>query len=300
MNSTREPQPMQKKHTGMITALACMALIGLAIYEISAFNTPAHTNQSIELRIGSSKQVNVTYVTALYDIGREGRPFALYKEWIKETLKLPQAFIIYCRHEDLHWIIQARVGQDTVIILEDSLPLEHTVNDVQSIIQRVSQGRTSPEWTNPRYIPLQFSKAVWLQRAIARNPFQSSTFFWIDAGLSRFFPQTNMRYGLSASDARLEPDRVYITLAQSLADLAASPVQNIGMQRSFLAGGFFGGHSKPLARVCQALLDVYFRRMLARGRLDNEQVAFHLIYEQHNSWFRVLDKKAHGCGYMCM
>jgi len=295
--------PIKKRHAGILVALACMAMIGLAIYEISAFHTPpppAHTNQSIELRIGSSNQVNVTYVTALYDIGREGRPFEHYKEWTIETLKLPQAFIIYCSAENLPWIMQARVGQATIIILEPTPPLEYTVQNVKKILERVSQGRTNPEWTNPRYVPLQFSKAIWLQRAMASNPFQSSTFFWIDAGLSRFFSQTNMHYNLSASDARLEPDRVYITLGQSLAELAANPVQNIGMPFSFLQGGFFGGHSMPLARVCQALLNVYFTRMLARHRLDTEQVAFHLIYEQHKSWFRVLDKKAHGCGFMCM
>lgn len=263
-------------------------------------------NLSLEVRLGPTNAPwasNVTFVTALYDIGRADRSYSSYKEWTSQTLRLPQAFVIFCRMQDVSWIAEARLGQKTLIITEEEFPLEYLKDETQKILHIEARGRTCqtcPEWVNPKYIPLQFSKAVWLQRAMARNPFSSHTFFWIDAGLSRFFDQTNMHYGLSRSDAQLEPDRVYITLGQSLVEFAKTPRPMIGSQQAFLAGGFFGGHVMPVTRMCQALVELLHTQMLARHRLDNEQIAFHHIYAKHKDWFRVLDRSALGCGFMCM
>jgi hypothetical protein len=242
------------------------------------------------------RQANTSLVTALYDIGRADRPFLLYRKWTEETLQLPYPFVVFCRPWDVHWIVHARANRETLIIVEDRFPLENLTDRVRAILTRVAGGRTNPEWTNPRYIPLQFSKAVWLTRAMTRNPFHSHSFFWIDAGLSRFFDSSDMSFRLARPDADLEPDRFYITLD-------GPPVKflpEIGSQKAYLAGGFFGGRAMPVARVCSALLVFLQEEMLEKDRIDNEQVAFHHIYQEHLDWFRVQNRKALGCGYICM
>jgi hypothetical protein len=261
---------------------------------------PMDNNYSIDIRMGHWKQSNVTFVTALYDIGRADRSYSTYKKWTVMTLQSPQPFIIFCRKEDVHWIVHSRIGKETLIIAEDKIPLEYLVERTRDVMQIVGNGRPSPEWVNERYIPLQFSKAIWLQRAMARNPFKSHSFFWIDAGLARFFGQTNQSFGLSRNEAELEPGRVYISLGKPLAHLALDPIPAIGSQDAYLAGGFFGGNIMPLTRVCNALIDFLHKEMLDKGRLDNEQVAFHHIYAKHETWFHVLDRSAQGCGFICM
>ena len=44
----------------------------------------------------------------------------------------------------------------------------------------------------PEYNIIQYSKFGWLKNAIKNNPFESEYFFLIDAGISRFFLNTDV------------------------------------------------------------------------------------------------------------
>jgi hypothetical protein len=47
----------------------------------------------------------------------------------------------------------------------------------------------------PEYNLIQYSKFGWLEEAIQENPFDTSSFFWIDMGISRFFLSEILRVG---------------------------------------------------------------------------------------------------------
>jgi hypothetical protein len=246
---------------------------------------------------------NVTWVTALYDIGRHDRSFYEYKTWFIETLKIPLPVIVFCKGVDAKWISNARGDHgETLIIGESHIPLENIVDTVKEIISIVGVGRSSVEWVNERYIPTQFSKAVWMQRAMELNPFHSDIFFWVDAGISRFFTggQPEAPFALLQS-TNLDVDRLYISGTTHLQLLDTMPLNSIvGSQLSFVMGGVFGGHAAAVKRASSALLDVLYLEMLGKRRIDNEQVAFGLVYSAHKDWFHILDHDALGCVIVCM
>jgi hypothetical protein len=249
----------------------------------------------------SHRPSDVTCVTALYNIGRHDRSFDDYKAWTVKTLEIPLPIIVFCKSEDASWIREARGSRPTLIIEEKNIPLESLVEKVKEILPVIGRGRGDVEWVNERYILTTFSKAVWLQRAMDLNPFQSSRFFWIDAGVSRFFTggQPNAPFALlQATD--LEPDRMYLskTWLAGIENIDAS--QAIGSQHNFFMGGVFGGYAAPTARVSAALLDFLHTEMLGKGRVDNEQVALGLIYVAHKDWFHILDRDARGCNVVCL
>jgi hypothetical protein len=245
---------------------------------------------------------NTTCVTALYNIERRDRSFDDYKQWTNETLKIPIPIVIFCKSEDAGWIREARGSRPILIIEENEIPLENLVDIVESTLPAMQRGRSNVEWVNKRYILTQFSKAIWMQRIIDRNPFDSVNFFWIDAGISRFFTggQPDAKFPLlEASD--LESDRLYIYDSGRLSDVENLSIdQSIGMQPNFVMGGVFGGHSIPVVRVCKAIIQILYLEMLAKQRIDNEQCALGLVYKANKHWFRILYQKSRGCEVVCL
>jgi hypothetical protein len=290
--------PCDGGETNLVHILNPNISVRIELPSAQALNTTG-VIRSLMQAIPGTVPYNVTWVTALYDIGRSDRSYHYqYKQWFIETLKIPLPVIVFCRGEDAKWIGMARRGQHpTLIIGEDQIPLEVIVQTVREIIPFMRRGRTAVEWSNERYIPLQFSKAIWLQRAMELNPFRSHTFFWVDAGASRFFTG---RFTLLQA-ASLDSDRLYISGTEYLPLVDTMPSYSIiGSQLSFFMGGVFGGRAAAVARASAALLEILHSEMLSKRRVDNEQVAFGLMYKAHRDWFHVIDRVANGCYVVCL
>ena len=180
------PKSMHIKFMSIVVCVITIAFIASFVLRplestiIHPCNEISKLNKSyIQLEPLDPPQVfsNVTCVTALYNIGRHDRSFDDYKQWTKETLKIPLPIVVFCKSEDAGWIREARGNKPILIIEEDEIPLENLVDIVQTILPAVQHGRGHVEWVNDRYILTQFSKAIWMQRIIDRNPFQSAIFF---------------------------------------------------------------------------------------------------------------------------
>ena len=284
-------------YTGLI--LSCM----VALLTLSARLLPPQ-----ELAPDSPPKRPTTLVTALYDIQRADRPFASYKRWLTHTaLRLARApMVIYASEQDLPWIRIARRAANatarTRCVANATFPLAHLVARAGAL-SAAARRLSGPERDNARYIPLQFSKAVWLMDAMRRDPFGSDVFFWIDAGASRFIrPGAPLRLLLAPS--ALVPERVYVTATASfyasgyLAGQTADSL--IGTQEAYLMGTAFGGHAAPLRRVCEGLLGVLQTDMLDAGRIDNEQVGLAVLYARHPAWFATLDAASLRCDTVCL
>jgi len=251
-----------------------------------------------------------TLVTALYDIKRHDRAFEDYRSWTAQTLEIRMPMIVFSAPEDLTWIREARERAlsgsfiPTLYVPEREIPLANLVQDVKTILsdmQLANSHNGAIEWLNELYIPLQFSKAVWLQKAMETNPFKSSNFFWIDAGLSRFFqdgqPQSRFRL---LERANLSADRIYVTATEYFQDLdSKTPDEIIGTQRNYLMGTVFGGNAGPLLKVCNELVDVLRSDMIQQNRLDNEQIGLSVVYLKHKDLFEPLDAAGMGCHVVC-
>ena len=129
-----------------------------------------------------------TLVTALYDIGRDqqGRSMDEY---------LQCSFIIFTSPSLAKHIRKMRLSalsSQTMIIESEHIPLE----EFGSLIETRIFPKFRPYMRHPKditnvnklYAIINHAKMIWLTHAIALNPFFTETFFWIDAGSSRFIP----------------------------------------------------------------------------------------------------------------
>lgn len=232
---------------------------------------------------------SVTIVTALYDIHRSDRSFQSYLDWIDLTFQMKFPLVVYCHPTHLEHVKRARKGMSdiTTVIPEVNFPLKNTSGTVKAVIHKLGyEHRHGPEWNCYEYIPLQFSKFAWISRAIHANPYNTAYFYWIDAGLGRFFPEGQMAIPRLHVFDLLLPDRVSIQLA--LREKMPPRVTLIGSQESPFLGGIFGGGAQPMLVLSRLATQFYHRELLAQNRMDNEQVCMAKLYRRHRRLFQVL------------
>lgn len=247
---------------------------------------------------------NITIVTAFYDIQRSDRQFnQTYIQWIEETLQIPFSMIVFCHPRHREIVLRSRqfTKSNTHVVTSELFPLERFSDDVEIIINKIGNGRSSPEWTNSRYIPIQFSKFAWLLEAIQKNPFQSEYFCWLDAGISRFFlPGQPLSTKLSSYDL-LERNKIIIQAGMG----QTFPPQSVtlGAQKNYFMGGSFGGDIKMILKLCHFGLGIFLSDMLSQGMVDNEQYALGFMYLKHPDWFKVFGPNHLGresCIVLCL
>lgn len=294
-------------HIGLVAVIS--TVIAIVVIQTSDFNNSCEIsndyptrafNYSADKMTKSGQEFSTTIVTGLYDIKRQDRSFEEYKHWFRRTLKIPIPMIVFCKSENVAWIRKARGSREIVIVEEESIPLEHLVNKISEILPSMRQGRPDVEWVNKRYIATQYSKAIWLKRGIQCNPYNSHFFFWVDAGVSRFFTGGQPKTPLPLlQNTNLLPDKLYISSTKFL-PLVKLMTENIivGSQIPFVMGTVFGGRITTVNRMCDAMLDILYKTMLNKCRVDNEQVAFGLIFKEHPDWFELLDQSH--CNVACL
>ena len=138
----------------------------------------------------------------------------------------------------------------------------------------------------PEYNLIQYSKFGWLEDAIEENPFHTSSFFWIDMGISRFF--------LDVDISKPYPGPCIHTtdkfIIQQRHDLVQYPIDEDFIWRSdnLLKGTMFGGH-KDVVRIVSKELEYVFVNMLEKGNVNNEQIGLAMVWKKRPEWFHLVD-----------
>jgi hypothetical protein len=156
-----------------------------------------------------------TFVTALYDIGREQlapqynnhRKFSTYLSWFKNLLALPLNLVIYVPKALEKFVLNHRSQYDEshvqtqIVVREfDELPYAKDLQrfkDVLTTMENTNKGQI--EMILPEYNVVTFSKFPLVQEVAQRNPYQSKYVFWIDAGY--------LRTPIAAQDFSFDPYR---------------------------------------------------------------------------------------------
>jgi hypothetical protein len=250
---------------------------------------------------------NVTIVTAFFDIKREtngdGRKLTDYLEWIKKTLQLNCNLFIVTEQKFVNFMKENRPEGYNTFIKEDTLEnasyykylprMKEILNS--SDYKKCIAHPNRVECTLPEYNVIQYSKFGWLEDAIKENPFGSEYFFWMDAGISRFFYNMNLQ--------RLYPDtnafsRVFnqietnetAFIIQQREDLQRYIIdeQFIWKADNLFKGGMFGGHKKRVIEISSELEKVFVKEMLDKNNVNNEQLALALLWKKQPELFTVI------------
>lgn len=141
-------------------------------------------------------KMNLTVVTGLWNISREGRPFDHYIDNFKKFLNIPCNLFIYIQkeYEYLIWENEYRTKENTYVKIYE---LEDVKNLYSPFWERTQKIRVDPEWynlaswlpgapqaSNEWYNPIVQSKMFMMHDVTIWDPFRSKYFLWLDAGLT--------------------------------------------------------------------------------------------------------------------
>lgn len=243
---------------------------------------------------------SITIVTAFFDIQRErngdGRSVNEYMQWIKQTLQLNCNLFVVTEEKFYEYFITNRPTDYPmyvkIIKFEDSYYYKYYSQIKQILFS--SEYKTKIMHPNrvecilPEYNIIQYSKFHYLQMAIDANPFQSSSFIWMDAGISRFFMDVNISQCYPSKSVEkflnVNTDKFII---QKRYDLETYPINDAFVWNSanLLSGGMFGGHKNIVMHISKKVEDVFVNKMINKNNVNNEQLALAMVWKDNPELF---------------
>ena len=244
-----------------------------------------------------------TIVTGLWNLKRneelnDGRNFdEHYLKMFDEFLQMPMNLFIYVPKE-LEEFVRARRSEKNTFI--KVLELEDLKNNLYAPFYEKTQAiRNNPEWlgitgeggwltTSPQaklewYNPVVMSKMFMLNDASIWNPFSSTHFYWLDAGIVNTVPSTHFKENLSLDNIiQATGDWIFLSWPYEAQDeihgfkfdkmneYAGTKVEYV------CRGGFFGGHKAQLNKAN----DLYYSlltRSLDEGLMGTEESIFAIM-----------------------
>jgi hypothetical protein len=255
----------------------------------------------------------VTFVTALFDIGRErkggdGSRFSDDLASFIKTLELKAQLVVFIPKDLTRQVKEKRAKQSlwkqkTHIVCQElhEIPCYKHLEAVRKVTDggyAATVAGPSLVHRFPQYSILLFSKFGWLQEAMRLNPFDSKVFIWIDPCISRSVPQ-----GFPS-----EPDDTWIRkinathrvwvqgsrqLHKAMKKTKLPPDTEIfGQKLGWLDGGMFGGSTKCLRELCPRVIKLFETEMLAKNRVDTDEAALLILLRKHPDLFQVAIKRA--------
>jgi hypothetical protein len=246
-----------------------------------------------------------TLVTTIFDLGRETLepPFQRdndhYRRHLPAVLSIDCPMVVYTDAAHVDLVRTLRGDRPTRIQMLDPAALAR-----HALYAPTHRIRTDPRWLaqaawlpgSPQaalsaYNPVVFTKPLWLAEQAQHNPFGSSHFYWIDAGLGHTVPGNYLNGDafrrLTALHDRFlllaypyDPDReVHGFDAEALARLSG-----VERTRWVARGGLFGGSAACIGEVAGR----YSQRLeqtLADGLMGTEESLLTLMSYAHADLF---------------
>jgi hypothetical protein len=232
--------------------------------------------------------MSVTIVTAFFDIQRDtrgdGRTIDEYLQWIQKTLQLNCNLFIVTESKFVPFMKEHRPHYPTYI-KEDRLgnaSYYKYLPQMKNILESTEYKKciaypNRVECVLPEYNVIQYSKFGWLEEAMRLNPFHTEHFFWMDAGISRFFLDVDV----SLPYPRMIPSDKFII--QKRFDLDTFSM-DIWKADNVLKGTMFGGRKDSVLAVSTKVEEM-FQHMLSQENVNNEQIALAMVYHTNKDLF---------------
>jgi hypothetical protein len=241
-----------------------------------------------------------TFVTAFFDINRyergDGRTIEEYLVWIQKTLQLNCNLYVFTESKFENFFRENRPPeypmQLVIIDFKDLYFYRYRDRMIEILNNDNYKNRVQHpnrvECTLPEYNIIQYSKFDCLNRVIDENIFCSSTFFWIDAGISRFFGNVDISKPYPGEQCiEFLNQRNNVFLIQNRPDLFTFEIDEefIWKSDNLLYGTMFGGGPRVIKEMYCEIVGILENKMLALNNVNNEQLALAIIWKKHPELF---------------
>ena len=238
----------------------------------------------------------LTLVTGLWNINREGRPFEHYIENFRKFLDIPQNLFIFIPAEYEYLVWEKRSKENTYVKV-------YELGDIKNIYaphwDKTQEIRTSPDWVNitgeggwlktsPQatlewYNPIVMSKMFMLHDVTIWNPFDSKKFLWLDAGITntvyeKYFTENNV---LNKISDYIDPF-LFLSYPYEAAD-EVHGFKHSGMKavcgqsiKYVCRGGLFGG-TKEAIHEANSEYYALLQNSLSEGLMGTEETIFTMM-----------------------
>lgn len=215
-----------------------------------------------------------TYVTALYNIGRDDANFEAYITWLNYLLSIPVQIVLYTTPEiEQRLIYTAR--PTLKIIFERTIPYMKYVPTINTYVQN-EYHTNNPTKDNPHFICLTHAKFIWLENTIVDNPFNSERFYWIDAGLAKIASHLDYLPWLKTTD------KIKCLLITYYTQNDVEHSTWCDRYRCFISAGLFGGS------IDNMFIFINKMKSLAMADLGKNRLALEQEY-MAQAYYQLLD-----------
>jgi hypothetical protein len=238
-----------------------------------------------------SKSFPLTLISGYFNISRSDRPKDTYFEWIESTIKLNAPFIFFTQPqfkteiERIFMTSKKNLKFKIITIELEELAYYNDIHRVEEILasDEYKAKITNPErieCTNPMYSIVIYSKMNLLLKSAELNPFNSTQFIWVDAGISRFFRGFNLKRKLSGKT--LSSSSFFIACEKRAFDDIDFKQRNetgfIWSARNYFLAGIMGGTYDTILKVTNELRKKWTYLLEEKRTVNNEQHALMLVY----------------------
>jgi len=257
-------------------------------------------------KIAQKTVKDITIVTGLWNIGREGRDFSHYIEHFKRFLDIPVNMFIYLPKELEYLVWEKRNPTNTYVKILELEEIKNFSTDFYDHIQRI---RTNPDWYNitgaggwlsnsPQaknewYNPIVMNKMPMLHDASVYNVFNTKYLVWLDAAITntvyeKYLIEDNV---FEKMIPHMDPflflcypydngDEVHGFKRSQLDQFAGQEVLRVAR------GGLFGG-TRDSIREANALYYSLMEQSLHSGYMGTEESLFSIMTYTHPETYRI-------------
>jgi hypothetical protein len=244
----------------------------------------------------------ITIVSAFFDINRsekgDGRTIEEYLEWAKKTLQLnahlyiitePKFETFFRENRSSHLPFHLHIMDFTKSHYYSYYPQIQSILTSEEYQKRIKHPNRV-ECILPEYNILQYSKFHYLQLAIEENPFQSSHFFWMDLGASRFFMEVDISQPYPSENMSIQITQNPGFIIQYRRDLFYYPLDDnfVWDSTNLLCGTMFGGSAIVINIISQELEKIWKQKMIQQGAVNNEQLGLALVWKEYSEIFSLI------------
>jgi len=253
----------------------------------------------------TTKAKNITFVTGLWNLNREGRKFEdFYIPNFLKLLEMPFNLVLFIPEELIEVVRKVRSEENTKVIkfsLEDVRNLYAPHWELTQKI-RLSESwrnitgddgwlKTSPQAILEYYNPIVQSKMFLLHDAKLFNPFSTDYFFWIDAALPKtvsidYLTNKNLENIIDYANPFLFLSYPY----ESDIDIHGFDIKGVEKythkKTTYVCrGGLFGGHKEQISEANAVYYDL-LQKTLSDGYMGTEESIFTIMAHNEPQIYR--------------
>lgn len=248
----------------------------------------------------------------------DGRNMETYKIWFAETLSILAPMVVFVGQKSLvDFVTQHRTGHAltrVVLLPFEDLPLYNVIDIIRATQKsdkwlNCTKDRNRLENKLSEYIVLVNSKLQFLSWTAEANPFDSTYFFFLDAGISRWSAAITQAPGVRRPFPNMtkvqsfDPEGTLFLAQSGLPNPDNLKIPNINDWYTYCCvsgngfnGGVIGGSGPTVTTMAKRHRMMLLHEVLPAQAVANEQMVLTILYNRNASIFKEIPYKCPDAG----